>query len=101
MKLKHIFNLNIIWSIVLLSCIIMACGEEEVTIEQEPVVEEIPPPTGGSTNTDEDRYVYVAVNERINDIWVPRIYGPGNIPSEMTDGRKDSGIEAMGMDENR
>ncbi|HEY3402659.1 MAG TPA: hypothetical protein VGK59_04670, partial [Ohtaekwangia sp.] len=47
------------------------------------------------------RYVYVAVNERINDIWVPRIYGPGNIPSEMTDGRKDSGIEAMGMDENR
>jgi len=101
MNIKRIFYLSTFWALASTTLLMMSCGNEEVIVSQKPVIEEPKPPTGGSGNTDEDRYVYVAVNESINHIWVPRVYGPGNIPSEMTDGTKNALIEKLFMDDQR
>lgn len=80
MNRKQIVSKCIVWSMLFLSAMTVACHDEQTT-----------------ENTDTDK-VYIAVNEQIDFTWVPRIYGPDKVIMEMTDGKKDAQVKDIAID---
>src|SRR6478752_5915231 len=91
MKTKTIFDLRIIFSVVVLLFAMASCGEDEIKKSGgDPVVPGIDDPGNSSGN----HLVYAAFNESINHLWVAKFWGPCGAVT-LSDGLKDASASAI------